>query len=220
MVTDKNKIKRNELFKTIYPMIKERKILDVGCVEHSAIAKDKNPFWVHDFLKDNGNVLGIDILKNDISILTKKGYNMVVGNAETFELFQEFDIIFAGELIEHLSNPGLFLQQSKKHMGENSLLILTTPNTFYSPRLFKCIGKMTDDPEVNMEHTNWFSPTTIRTLLEREGFDILNIKRFDAVAEDMPMKARIKRSINRTFRQEVKGSLLIIAKIKTEVKST
>ena len=211
---NKERIKKSELFVTIYPLIKGKKILDVGCVEHSSSAKDKNPFWVHDFLKSNGNVLGIDILKNDVDILKKEGYNMIVADAETFELQREFDIIFAGELIEHLSNPGLFLQQSKKHMNKNSLLILTTPNTFYSPRLFGCIGKLTDDPLVNEEHTNWFSPTTIKTLLEREGFDVLEIKRFDAVAEDIPLKARIKRSLNKTLKKEVKGSLLIIAEIK------
>lgn len=205
---------KSELFKEIYTLIKSKDVLDVGCIEHTAIAKIKNPFWVHDFLNDNCNVLGIDILNNDINTLSKKGYNMKVANAETFELSKKFDIIFAGELIEHLSNPGLFLQQSKKHLKKGGLVILTTPNTFYAPRLFGCIKKVNDDPLVNKEHTNWFSPSTITTLLEREGFDVISIKRFDAASQLETFKSKFKKGINKTFNNKIKGSLLIIAEVK------
>lgn len=216
----KNKYKKSELFREIYPLINKRDVLDVGCIEHSINAIKNNPFWVHSFLKDNSNVLGIDILEKEIKVFTSAGYNMKVANAETFNLRKKFDVVFAGELIEHLSNPGLFLQRSKKHLKGDGLLIITTPNTFYAPRMLGYGCKMDDDPIVNGEHTNWYSPSTLTTLLEREGFDILSIKRFDAAALTKPMKTRIKRSFNKTFNKEIKGSLLVIAKVKnyTEVK--
>jgi len=203
---------KSELFKEIYPLIKNKKVLDIGCIGHNVQAKSKNPFWVHNFLNDNCNVLGIDILKDSVETLRKQGYNMEVANAETFELGTKFDVVFAGELIEHLSNPGLFLNQSKKHLKHGGLLILTTPNTFYMPRMMECMIKINDDPIVNDEHTNWFSPTTIRTLLEREGFNVASIKKFDAAALETTSKNKIKRSINKTFNKEIKGSLLIIAR--------
>ncbi len=205
---------KSELFREIYPLIKNKDVLDVGCVEHTLEAKEHNPFWVHDFLNNNSNVLGIDILSDDIKTLCKEGYNMKVANAETFKLKKKFNVIFAGELIEHLSNPGLFLQQSKKHLKDNGILILTTPNTFYTPRLLGCISRLSDNPIVNNEHTNWFSPSTLTTLLEREGFDIISIKRFDAAALKKTSISRFKRSINETLRKEIKGSLLIMAEVK------
>ena len=204
----------SELFKIIYPLIEDKDVLDVGCVEHSSGAKNKNPFWIHNFLNDNCNVMGIDILEDDIKVLRKEGYKMQVANAETFKLKKKFDIIFAGELIEHLSNPGLFLQQSAKHLRKNGLLILTTPNTFYLPRLLKCINKIVDDPVVNKEHTVWFSPSTIKTLLSRNGFNVLNIKRFDARASMMTFRTKFKNGMSGFLNKEIKGSLLVIAKLK------
>ena len=46
---------KSELFKEIYYLIKDRDVLDVGCVEHNSMAKTNNPFWVHDFLNKNCN---------------------------------------------------------------------------------------------------------------------------------------------------------------------
>ena len=207
---NKDKYKKNELFRSIYPFIKDKDVLDVGCVEHNSKARQENPFWVHEFLKDNSNVLGIDILEGEVKALCSKGYNMKVANAETFELGVKFGVIFAGELIEHLSNPGLFLSQSKKHLRKHGYLILTTLNTFYLPRLLKCIKNIEDDPQVNPEHTTWFSPSTLRALLNREGFDIISIKRFDATAPKETFRSKLKNILNKN----IKGSLLVIAKMK------
>ena len=213
-----DKYDKSELFRGILPLIRGKDVLDVGCVEHTIKAMEDNPFWVHDFLRNNCWVSGIDILESDIQLLKDRGYNVETANAETFELDKEFDVIFAGELIEHLSNPGLFLQQTKKHLKENGLLIITTPNTFYAPRLLGCILKINDDPTVNEEHTNWFSPSTLNTLFEREGFYIETIKRFDAASLKKTSTSRLKRYFNKTLKKEVKGSLLIIARTIPEVK--
>lgn len=207
----KNKYNKNKLFRNIYSLIKGKDVLDIGCIEHTINSKIDNPFWVHQFLKDNANVLGIDILKDEVKYLCDEGYNMKVANAETFELDKKFDVIFAGELIEHLSNPGLLLRQSKKHLKKDGLLILTTPNTFYLPRLLKCIKNIEDDPDVNPEHTTWFSPSTLCTLLTREGFDTISIKKFDAAAPKITLKSKFKNGLSGFLSKDIKGSLLVVA---------
>lgn len=213
-MNNKEKIKKSELFQILIPFIKGKDVLDIGCVEHNTSSRLKNPFWIHQFLKDNCNVLGIDILKEDVKTLCSKGYNMKVGNAETFNLRKKFNVIFAGELIEHLSNPGLFIQQSKKHLKDEGLLILTTPNTFYVPRMLRSLAG-NDNPLVNEEHTSWFSPSTLQTLLGREGFKVIDIKRFEASTIKTSLKARIKKIFNKTFNYNIKESLLVIAQSKS-----
>jgi len=99
-------------------------------------------------------------------------------------------------------------------LNDNGLIIITTPNTFYTPRLVNCVINFNDDPIVNGEHTNWFSPSTIKTLFEREGLDIVSIKRFDAATLDKTFKSRLKSGINKSRDKKIKGSLLVIAKIK------
>ena len=69
---------KSELFEWVLPLIIDKDVLDVGCVEHTAKAKVINPFWVHSFLKDNCNVLGIDILKDDVKALCNEGYNFII----------------------------------------------------------------------------------------------------------------------------------------------
>src|SRR3989344_3969940 len=108
---------RDGVLKTIYPIVKGKDVLDVGCIEHDLDRKNKERIWVHDFLRENAkNVTGIDILEDDIKKLKWQGYDVHCMNAEKFNFNKKFDVIFAGELIEHLSNPGLFLEKCKKHL--------------------------------------------------------------------------------------------------------
>jgi SAM-dependent methyltransferase len=159
---------KDGVLKTIYPYIKDKEVLDIGCIEHSLERKHKERIWVHDFLKENAkHVTGIDILENDILALRKQGYDVYTQNAESFNFDRKFDVIFAGELIEHLSNSGLFLDKCKKHLKKNGILIVTTPNAFSINRLLNIVLRYTNDPPVNPEHTAWFSPTVIKELFGR-----------------------------------------------------
>src|SRR3989344_2076395 len=103
--------KKDDILRALLPEIENKKVLDVGCVEHDIKNKNKERIWVHDFLrKHTKQVIGIDILKKDIDILRKQKYDVHFQNAESFHFDEKFDVIFAGELIEHLSNPGVFLR--------------------------------------------------------------------------------------------------------------
>ncbi len=50
-------------------------------------------------------------------------------------ILYDFDIIIAGEIIEHLGCPGAFLRSTRFIMNTKTDLILTTPNVF-SLKLF------------------------------------------------------------------------------------
>ena len=50
------------------------------------------------------------------------------GNAEEFSFSKKFDVIVSFQVIEHLYNPGLMLNQVKNHLKPNGLFIVTTPN--------------------------------------------------------------------------------------------
>jgi hypothetical protein len=67
--------------------------------------------------------------------------NVVIGNAETFITKMKFDLIFAGEILEHLNNPDGFIASSLFALNKNGHLIITTPNLscFYN-RLFLLFG--------------------------------------------------------------------------------
>jgi 2-polyprenyl-3-methyl-5-hydroxy-6-metoxy-1,4-benzoquinol methylase len=45
-----------------------------------------------------------------------------------FNLSEKFDVVVAGELIEHLENTEIFLNNVKRHLKKNGIFFLTTPN--------------------------------------------------------------------------------------------
>ena len=50
------------------------------------------------------------------------------GNAETFDLGSQFDIVTSFQVIEHLYNPETFLANCRKHLAPGGILVITSPN--------------------------------------------------------------------------------------------
>lgn len=149
------------------------RILDVGCAGH--FPEIGSPYWLHGELRRCfPDVIGIDISDENISYLTATGLdNIFVMNAESFYFPEPFDTIVAGELIEHLSNPGKFLQRCREHLKPGGRLILTTPYPF---ALFNILYSILKFPRTcsNTEHTCWFCPQTLMELARRHGFRVIH----------------------------------------------
>lgn len=116
---EKGKIK-HEYYPIIKPYIIDKLVLDCGCAQHGIehIKKSKKSF-VHGFLLNfSKELIGIDINKKAVEDLNKIGFNEIkYMNVENMDFSNEyFDTIYAGELIEHLSNPGLFLENCNKYL--------------------------------------------------------------------------------------------------------
>lgn len=148
---------------------KDDVILDVG-FWGQGITID-SPRWPHKLLTDRASeVYGIDIKFEEEKIPESSRYRYKKAAAEDFSFDVKFDVIFAGDLIEHLVNPGLFLENAKKNLKPGGRLILTTPNTF---NLFVIAGKLTrPEPVINPDHTFYFNRRTISTLLDKCGWDV------------------------------------------------
>lgn len=147
-------------------------VLDVGFWGQGVSHNDQN--WVHKLIKNKTkNLYGID-LEFDEKLFRDNKDKYSKMNAESFDLPKKnFDVIFAGDLIEHLSNPGLFLKKAYEHLDKSGRLILTTPNAF---NLFNIAGKITNfEPVVNHDHTCYFNSKTISKLLNKNGWEVEEI---------------------------------------------
>jgi SAM-dependent methyltransferase len=113
--------------------------------------------------------VGIDFLEEGITFLRSKGYDVVQADAEDFELGRSFDVIVAGEVLEHLSNPRGFLLSARRHLRSEGRLVITTPNPWFFA--YSWLALFGEPPE-NTEHTAWYTLGTLRELLRRAGFEI------------------------------------------------
>lgn len=159
--------KRELISKTI---TQDDTVLDVGFWGQGTSMGD--PDWPHRLLIEHAkHVDGIDITLDAQALHTiNSSGTYIEASAESFSSTTKYSKIFAADVIEHLPNPGLFLNSCKQALGKGGALIITTPNTY---NLFNIAGKlMHDEPVVNKDHTCYFNVRTLATLLTKCGWRI------------------------------------------------
>jgi len=102
------------------------------------------------------SALGLDIEETDDE-------NVIQGDAQKFNLAKQFDVIVAGEVIEHLSNIEGFLDSCYRHLKKGGKLIISTPNAF-SPIFLKqaILGRVVPNDQ---HHVLLFDVTTLKNML-------------------------------------------------------
>lgn len=158
----------------VRPYVENKRVLDVGPAELvGTINKEKFDRWIHGKIaKVASSLSGLEKNPEQVRALAGMGYNISEGDAEAFNLNKEFDVVFAGELIEHLSNPGRFLECAKNHLGNGGKVVLTTPNRFSILSFYHVIrtGRVPTYRKPIAKHVLFFDEDSMRSLLERHGF--------------------------------------------------
>lgn len=163
------------------------KVLDVGCSGQQGLRSDfTSPWWLHRSLCDHfPEVWGLEYVDENVEAMRQAGFNQVVqGDAEDFNLDTRFNTVVAGELIEHLANPGAFLKSVADHLDPDGRLVLTTPYAF---SLISVLYAWFKYPKTcsNEEHTLWLCPTTCERLLAQAGLSVQTIEIVDDYRRDL-----------------------------------
>ncbi|HQU83935.1 MAG TPA: methyltransferase domain-containing protein, partial [Pyrinomonadaceae bacterium] len=100
-------------------------------------------------------------------------------------LDEKFDVIIAGEMIEHLSNPGLFLRGIKRFMNDDTKLVITTINAYCGLRfgIYFLRGKGGFNEPVHPDHVAYYSYSTLKLLIERENLKVADFLFYDVGIE-------------------------------------
>jgi len=163
----------------IIEMCRDKRVLHLGCVDSGLTGKKiRAGKFLHEKIKSiSGELWGVDIDMEGINLLKSMNYtNLIFGDVENLQGVEglrgkEFDIIIASELIEHLSNPGLFLASLKPYFSGNTLLIITTPN---AQKITDIKYRLKGYELVHPDHNFWFSYRTLKSLLEKNGYKIID----------------------------------------------
>src|ERR1700687_4178518 len=162
----------NERIRAIIQEVRGPYILHVGCVGHKVPQTPAEESHSMHFQLCNQfgqvQVLGLDIDIAGLQEMKQKGFNVVEGNAQNLDFGASFDTILAGELIEHLQNPGQFLEGCERALKPGGRVVISTPNVF-SVMLALMYFK-NYDRAFNREHVVWFCPQTLHEMAKRCGF--------------------------------------------------
>ena len=151
-----------------------KKVLDIGAYNGKISKKIKesgNEVWAvdaTDAFAAEFSAAGIDFTKANIEEMLPYADNM-------------FDVVFAGEVIEHLVNTDGFIREIKRVLKKEGFLVLTPPNTAsLARRTLLLLGRnpffeasYTYPGDSAAGHLRYFTYDLLRDFLKSHGFNIV-----------------------------------------------
>jgi SAM-dependent methyltransferase len=179
-------------------------VLHLGCTNYpyTEDAIEKDMLLHFDLEKVAKRLSGFDYDQAGLDILTAHGstnlYRADLERLDEVDCNDTFDVIIAGEMIEHLNNPGLFLNGIKRFMTPETRLMITTVNAYCALRVavYALRGKGGTNEPVHPDHVAYYSHSTLRLLLERHGLPVDDFMFYDLGNEHRPHNPKIYNFIN------------------------
>lgn len=194
---------------------------DAGCELSHRIGED----WLHaDLAQSASYIVGLDISQAAVQAAHRDGYEAFgvdcTDRAAVAALnLPPFDLVVAGEIIEHLESPGPFLEAMHELIGRSGRLVLTTPNAYRPQNALLALGRR---EWIHPDHVLTFSPRTLTVLLERSGWRVVKFMTYlqSPRPSSMPLSAglalmriltRAQRLAARRISPYVADGLIVIA---------
>jgi 2-polyprenyl-3-methyl-5-hydroxy-6-metoxy-1,4-benzoquinol methylase len=147
------------------------RLLDIGC---------SNGDWALLWKSRGWQAAGIDIDRDHIAIAKERGVDARYCdlNSQTIPFESEtFDLIFAGEVIEHLVDTDGFLRELNRCCKSGGHLLLTTPNlASFENRIRLLLGIYPKWLNYNLSesgHVRAYTPSALRKQLALNGFQVM-----------------------------------------------
>ena len=152
------------------------KVIEIGCAAGQSLV----------YFKSRGTqyVVGVELVPEVAEIARQRIEidQVITGNVEDIDLpfpTNYFDLMIAGHVLEHVTDPWTILAKLKKYLRPGGQLIGSLPNVRYVgvsvPLLIK--GKWDYVPEgiLDWTHYRFFTRNTVQSLLTATGFSIDSI---------------------------------------------
>lgn len=158
----------------LLPRVTGKSTLELGPAELvGTVNSEKRDRWPHGRMAEvAARLVGIEQSAEQAESLRGAGYDIRIGDAQEFDVGERFEVVVAGELIEHLSRPGDFLDRAREHLVTGGRLLLTTPNRFSLLAFYRVArtGRVPRYDKPMAKHVCYFDEDALHSLLERHGF--------------------------------------------------
>lgn len=155
----------------IKAFVQNKSVLDIGVVEHD-ISHINSENWKHRKIKQWAEMLvGVDILQDEVEYLNANGYDIrLIDATSEVDLGVRFDRVVIGDVIEHVSEPINLLRFASRHIKDDGLIMVSTPNPFYYKFIYRVFKESTFI--ANAEHISWVTPTMAIEIAKRAGLHL------------------------------------------------
>jgi SAM-dependent methyltransferase len=151
-----------------------RRVVHVGFVDAGCqMLNEQSGAWLHEHLaRTASELIGLDLDVAGVEDARGRGYEAHAVDCRDVDAVRALglppaDLVVAGEVIEHLDDPGSFLDGLHALVAPGGLLVVTTPNASGLVNTAALLGNL----EVNHpDHVVLYSCTTLDTMLTRHGW--------------------------------------------------
>ncbi len=152
----------------IQKYINKGSILDIGC---------GRGLFLDIMRKDGWSVTGVEFNSETASYASDAYGIKVIAATSIGELLDEsFNVITLNHVLEHSNSPAALINECKRLLRKGGLLVVAVPNIFsFQALIGKRVWFHLDLPY----HLHHFSEEGLSTLLNKNSFKILKVKRFD-----------------------------------------
>jgi len=121
----------------------------------------------------------LEIEKKAAQKLRTYGFYAIHGNAETINLRRKFDVIVLGDVIEHVDNVGMLIENMKRHLKRDGEIIITTANPHFMGHFFRAMTLR--KPRVQYDHTSFITESNLEEICRRHSLKIIDFKYFGGI---------------------------------------
>lgn len=158
-------------------------IIDLGTADGLMLKIIKNRF-------PNASCIGIEYSWELAGINTDSRITIVNSDVNFLPVRDKsFDIAIATAIIEHIPNPKRMLEEAKRVLRLNGLIIVTSPDPFWE-KVATIVGHLPDE-----QHCNVMNLKELSFLICEVGFEILEKRKFMLSPVGMPLEIPIENAV-------------------------
>jgi SAM-dependent methyltransferase len=162
----------------IAELCRGHRVIDLGVVGATCEAHDARvavfPSSLHMRLAEVATYLvGVDNSRDELKALSESYPHLILHEADIEQLSSAvasegpFEVAVAGDVIEHLSNPGRALDEINAVLDVGGSIIITCPNAFGAPNYLRfLLGRFHE----GIDHVQSYNKDTLGNLVRRHGF--------------------------------------------------
>jgi 2-polyprenyl-3-methyl-5-hydroxy-6-metoxy-1,4-benzoquinol methylase len=162
-------------FEYLRGLVAGRRVVHVGFVDAGCQAlNEQSGAWLHEHLAGAASeLIGLDLDTAGVENARARGYEAYAVDCRDIEAVRALelapaDIVVAGEVIEHLDDPGSFLDGVHALVAPGGVLVVTTPN---ASGLVNTVALFANYEVNHPDHVALFTCTTLDTMLTRHGWE-------------------------------------------------